>query len=117
VEHPKDKGDVVIDDGDRLARVQCKTGRLREGAVVFNVCSCYGHHMRPGESRRDCLGQIEYFGVHCPDTAKVYLVPIDDLNVRSAARLRVEPVRNGQRSGIRDAADYEIGRVTVSALR
>jgi len=26
--------DLVIDDGQRLARVQCKTGRLRGGAVV-----------------------------------------------------------------------------------
>jgi hypothetical protein len=145
VEHPKDKGDrtalavmlalrecgyavlvpfgentrydLVIDDGKRLARVQCKTGRLRQGAVIFAVCSCYGHHMRPGESRRDYRGQVEFFGVHCPDTAKVYLVPIDDLDVRTSAALRVEPARNGQRSKIRDAADYEIGRVTVSALR
>jgi len=31
--------DLVIDDGERLARVQCKTGRLRSGAIVFKVCS------------------------------------------------------------------------------
>jgi hypothetical protein len=29
--------DLVIDDGARLLRVQCKTGRLREGAVTFSV--------------------------------------------------------------------------------
>ena len=106
--------DLVIDDGERLARVQCKTGRLREGAVIFAVCSCYGHHLRPGQARRDYRGQVDYFGVHCADAEKVYLVPIDDLNVRTAAALRVEPPRNAQRKKVRDAADYEIGRVAVS---
>src|SRR5205823_10246568 len=33
--------DLVVDDGQRLARVQCKTGRLRQGAVRFAVCSHY----------------------------------------------------------------------------
>ncbi|MBA2462518.1 MAG: hypothetical protein H0V45_12245 [Actinobacteria bacterium] len=36
--------DLVIDDGVRLARVQCKTGRLREGAIRFASCSTYAHH-------------------------------------------------------------------------
>jgi len=107
--------DLVIDDGNRLARVQCKTGRLREGAVRFAVCSCYGHHLRPGESRRDYQGQVDFFGVHCPDTAAVYLVPIGDVQVRVQAALRVDPPRNGQRSKIRNAVDYEIGRVAIHA--
>lgn len=108
--------DLVVDDGNHLARVQCKTGRLRGGAVRFAVCSCYGHHLQPGESRRDYQGQVDLFGVHCPDTAAVYLVPIEDLQVRVQAALRVDPTRNKQRRGIRFAADYEIGRVTVRCL-
>jgi hypothetical protein len=144
MEHPKDKGDrtalavmlalraqgyavlvpfgentrydLVIDDGDGLARVQCKTGRLRGGAVLFAVCSCYGHHMRPGESRRSYRGQVEFFGVHCPDTEMVYLVPIEDLDVRTSAALRVDPAKNAQRLKVRNAADYEIGRVTCSPV-
>jgi PD-(D/E)XK endonuclease len=32
--------DLAIDDGSCVARVQCKTGRLRHGAVTFNACSC-----------------------------------------------------------------------------
>ena len=106
--------DLVIDDGQQLARVQCKTGRLRDGAVRFAVCSSYGHHMRPGKSRRDYHGQVDYFGVHCPDTDAVYLVPIDDLTVRVQAALRVEPARNNQKCKVRIASDYEIGQVCVS---
>src|SRR6266568_7739757 len=106
--------DLVIDDGTRLARVQCKTGRLRAGAVRFAVCSCYGHHLHPGEARRDYHGEIDYFVVHCPDTTGVYLVPIEHLPVKVEATLRVEPARNCQRRGIRLAADYEISRISVS---
>jgi hypothetical protein len=56
--------DLVIDDGVTLSRVQCKTGRLRAGAIRFAACSCYAHHPNPKVLRRDYLGQIDYFGVH-----------------------------------------------------
>ncbi|HEY5660936.1 MAG TPA: group I intron-associated PD-(D/E)XK endonuclease [Gaiellaceae bacterium] len=144
MEHPKDKGDrttlavllalracgyavlvpfgentrydLVIDDGGSLSRVQCKTGRLRAGAVWFSVCSCYGHHLRPGQARRDYRGQVEYFGVHCPDTEMVYLVPIEHLDVKTVAALRVDPPKNAQRLRVRDAARYEIGHVLCSPV-
>ena len=105
--------DLVIEDGERLARVQCKTGRLRSGAIRFNTCSTYGHHLRPRNARRGYHGEIDYFAIFCPDTEKVYLVPIDELDVRTGAALRVEPSRNGQSRYIRFARDYEVGRVTI----
>jgi PD-(D/E)XK endonuclease len=71
------------------------------------------HHQRPGESRRDYRGQIELFGVYCPDTSCAYLVPVRDVPHRSQAALRVDEPRNNQRQRIRRAADYELGRVSV----
>ena len=109
--------DLVIDDGERLRRVQCKTGRLRDGAIRFATCSCYGHHSRPSQSRRDYFGQVDCFAVHCPETSGVYLIPIEDVSVRVQAALRVEPSRNGQRRRIRQAATYEIGRISVLPTR
>lgn len=109
--------DLVIDDGERLARVQCKTGRLRDGAVRFATCSCYGHHARPLDARRDYHGEIDYFAVYCPETSGVYLIPIADLAVRVQAALRVEPTRNGQQRRVRQAATYEIGRISVRPTR
>jgi hypothetical protein len=106
--------DLVIDDGATLARVQCKTGRLRDGAVRFAVCSTYGHHMRPGSARRHYHGQVDYFAIYCPETSGVYLVPIGDLPISAKGALRVEAPRNGQRRRIRFAADYEIGRVALT---
>ena len=51
------RADFVIDDGTRLARVQCKTGRLRNGVVQFKTCSSYAHHSNPASVARDYLGQ------------------------------------------------------------
>ena len=106
--------DLVIDDGVVLARVQCKTGRLRNGAIIFAVTSTYGHHPRAAVTRRTYAGEIELFAVYCPETAGVYLVPINDVPMRSIARLRVAPARNGQKRRIRYAADYEIANVPVT---
>jgi hypothetical protein len=72
--------DLVIDDGSRLSRVQCKTGRLREGAVTFNMCSTYAHHANPRVVRRDYQGEVDYFGVFCVENRRSYLVPIAELS-------------------------------------
>ena len=107
--------DLVIDEGNRLARVQCKTGRLQSGAVRFRACSSYAHHPNPKILKRDYLGEIDYFGVYCLENQGVYLIPIEDAQVRRECALRVDPSRNGQIQGIRLAADYQIASVRVSA--
>ena len=109
--------DLIIDDGDRPRRVQCKTGRLRTGAVRFNTCSNYAHHPNPKLLRRDYHGQVDDFAVYCPETERVYLVPIADLPVVTEGALRVRPARNGQRRRIRQAAEYEVDRVAIGLRR
>jgi hypothetical protein len=109
--------DLVIDDGVQLGRVQCKTGRLREGAVRFKACSLYAHHLNPKITSRDYLGEIDYFAVYCKETGGVYLIPIEEMPSRWEAALRVCPARNGQVRGIRQAADYEIGRIVSNQPR
>jgi hypothetical protein len=106
--------DLIIDDGTELHRVQCKTGRLREGAIRFKACSSYAHHRNRPEVSRDYLRDIDYFAVYCPDTGGVYLVPIGRLPVRSKGALRVEEARNHQQRRIRRAAEYEIGNVALA---
>ena len=106
--------DLVIDDGSRLLRVQCKTGRLRGGAIKFSACSSYRHHRDAKMVTRDYLGQIDAFAVYCRETSAVYLVPIEAVLVRNNGSLRVEASRNNQRSRVRFAADYLVGTVAVS---
>ncbi len=107
--------DLVIDNGLELRKVQCKTGRLRGGAVLWNVCSNYGHHANPRAVRRDYRGEVDYFGVYCPETSGVYLIPIEDLAIRNRGALRVDAPRNNQKKRIRFATTYEIGRVQLHA--
>jgi hypothetical protein len=106
--------DLVIDDVKQLRRVQCKTGRLRNGAIQFAACSSYAHHPNPKITRRSYLGEIDYFGVHCPETGGVYLVPIEDAALRTQCSLRVLPSKNNQTRGIRLASVYQIGSVEAS---
>ena len=106
--------DLVLDDGTRLLRVQCKSGRLRNGAVRFKACSSYAHHRNPTVAKRDYEGEIDFFAVYCRETGGVYLVPIGDVAVTNSAALRVESAKNNQQSGIRPAEEYQVGRVELT---
>ena len=105
--------DLILEDGNRLIRIQCKTGRLRSGAVRFSMCSNYAHHRNPAQAQRDYLGEVDAFAVYCPQTSGVYLIPIGSIPLRRLGTLRIEPARNNQRRKIRYAADYEVGRVRL----
>jgi hypothetical protein len=109
--------DLILEQAGTLTRVQCKTGRLRDGAIRFAVCSTYGHHRNPKTARRTYEGQIDVFAVFCPETMGVYLVPLKDTPARTCCYLRVVPPRNNQNRKVRYAADYEIGRVATEGLR
>jgi hypothetical protein len=96
--------DLVCERQGPLLRVQCKTGRLLAGAIVFPVSSSACHR---SAGRRSYHGEVDAFAVHCPDTGDILLVPFDAVsNCRKEARLRVNPCRNGQRRGVRPAQPY-----------
>ena len=105
--------DLVVDDGGRLSRVQCKTGRLREGAVRFNTCSVYSHHPNPKVHSRAYRDEVDSFAVCCPENGAVYLIPISDLPTRRTASLRIHPAKNSQLRRVRPAERYEIATVVT----
>ena len=95
--------DMAIDRGDKIDRIQVKTGRLRNGAVVFNAYSARYHRKKKDMNYR---GQVEFFGVYCPDTDCCYLVPVDHVGV-GHGYLRVDTPKNNH-SKMRRASDYKI---------
>lgn len=97
--------DLVIDDGGCFVRVQCKTGRLRDGRVLFNALSTRSNTTI--SQRNGYKGQAELFLVWCPDTDGIYCIAVMDAT-QSVVTLRVEAPRNGQRSGVRWAADHTL---------
>jgi PD-(D/E)XK endonuclease len=98
--------DLLIDVYDKFNRVQCKTGRLKDGTVQFKCVSV--HKTEIGYENRAYCGDADFFGVFCPENEKVYVVPVSDLAV--LATLRIEPPKNGQKSGIWWAKSFEIER-------
>jgi hypothetical protein len=97
--------DLVLDIEGEFIRVQCKTGRLRNGAVTFSTRS-----IRTNTKKvlfRNYVGDAELFLVYCPDTRAIYAVPVDEAP-DGFGTLRVEPTRNGQAEGVRWARDYEL---------
>jgi len=97
--------DLVLDTGDRFVRVQCKTGRLRSGAIRYKTRSVRCN--TKGTFTRDYDGEIDLFMVYCPDTDRVYAVPVEDA-ASSEGSLRVSPCANAQRKGVHWAADHEL---------
>ena len=110
--------DLVIEEDDgRFLRVQCKTGRIICGAMYFPTSSTVARSRSGVKTvRRAYRGQIDLFGVFCPDNRKVYLVPVGDVP-QNSAWLRVEPPRNNQQSRIKWASAYEIGGVAQLGAR
>lgn len=99
--------DLVIDEGGTFLRVQCKTGRLRKGAVHFATCSVDSRSQQGKCLRRSYRGEVELFGVYCADNNKCYLVPVGKVGTNEGC-LRIDPPRNGQKTRIIWAEDYEI---------
>jgi hypothetical protein len=99
--------DLVVEIRGRFFRVQCKNGRVIGGAIVFNASSVI---VTPkGWSSRPYRGDADLFGVHCPQTDGVYLVPVDAVGTTQVSLRLTEP-KNGRRRGVRMAADYEFAR-------
>jgi hypothetical protein len=97
--------DLVLERQGIFERIQCKTGWLRDGVIRFAASSSSLH--RKDGKRKSYRGQIELFGVYCPDNQKTYLIPVNDVG-RTEGTLRVRASRNKQHAHIRWAEKYEI---------
>lgn len=97
--------DLVLDSDGRFLKVQCKTGRLRNGAIRFRSVSVQSNTRVTRV--RGYEGEVDLFAVYCPENAQVYLVPADDVSP-NINYLRVDPTRNNQTRRVRWARDYEL---------
>jgi PD-(D/E)XK endonuclease len=102
--------DLVIDLEPRLLRVQCKLGRLAAGVVRVALRTS---RLTPSGYRRTTYTaeEVDAIGVHAAELGTSYLLPIAEACGLRALHLRVEPARNGQRTGITWAHDYELPAV------
>ncbi|HEX8847526.1 MAG TPA: group I intron-associated PD-(D/E)XK endonuclease [Pyrinomonadaceae bacterium] len=101
------KYDFVIDDTVSLRRVQCKTGRIKNGVLFFNSYSQSGN----GQTKQGYYGLADLFAVLHPDSGEVYLVPVEKFGMAGVS-LRLVPTLNGQVHKINWAADYLLTTAT-----
>lgn len=92
--------DLLIDEG-KFLRVQCKTGKLKGGAITFN------NYSQTAAGWRKYKNAVDAYGVYCPQTGKTYLVPVTDCATGKTS-LRIEPAKNGMQKNIRYAKAYEL---------
>lgn len=94
-----------VDVGHRAEAAQCKSGRLRAGAIQFRALSTQSNMKRT--RTRGYGGEVDLFAVYCPETNGVYVVPADEVP-NTTMYLRVDPPRNRQGKRVRWAKDYEL---------
>jgi PD-(D/E)XK endonuclease len=98
--------DLAFDISGRFYRVQCKTARLKDGAVAIRTRTC--RRTADGYERgRYTADEVDLIAGYCPGNDTSWLVPISKLEGVSQFHIRIDPARNGQRAAINFAADYE----------
>jgi len=102
--------DLVLEEAGKFFWVQCKTGRLFHGAIFFRPHRLRAAKRETGWERRitDYQGEVDFFGVYCPDNRGVYLVPLADVATNRVCYLRLTPAKNNQSKRIRWAKDYAV---------
>ena len=103
------KYDFVVDDSTRLWRVQCKTGRVKNGTLLFNAYSQSGN----GSVKVSYRGLADLFAVLNPEDDKVYLVPVEEVGVTDVS-LRLVPTLNRQSQRVRWAEFYLLRPLVLS---
>lgn len=96
--------DLIIYKEEIFNRIQCKTGRIIDNGIVFNTSSV---DAKNENGRRDYRGEIEFFGVYCPELNKSYLIPVGHVGI-NAAKLRLSKTKNNQKKKILLAENYEL---------
>ena len=84
-----DRYDLVLDTGDELLRVQCKTGWVEDDVIRFKTAS--KTTVDGVETMNDYDGTIDSFAVRCKDTDALYWVPVEDAGKKSTYLRITEP--------------------------
>jgi hypothetical protein len=83
---------------------------MQDGALARR-CHPFSHAEHPlepaGFYSRGYVGEADLFLVFCPETDRIYAVPVQDAG-KTGGSLRVDPTANKQMKKIVWAVDYEL---------
>jgi PD-(D/E)XK endonuclease len=102
--------DMIIETGRQMLRTQCKWAACRESVVVVRIRTC---RLTPHGYVRSTYSREEIDGVaaYCEALGECYWLPIEEFDGQGHVHLRLSPARNGQRAGLKWAADYPLGAI------
>lgn len=110
--------DLVFEINGNLKKVQCKRGRLTQNDTVIDVNLASCRYTPAGRvTTKYGLGEVDFVAVYCDALDRCYLLPEQLFVDRSGTFLRLQPTKNGQRSCINLAADYEFEGAVAQLVR
>lgn len=83
------KYDLVFEENGLFKTVQCKTGRLINGCIVFNLYSVVRDKTTKKYVKRKYQTSVDYYGVTCQSLSQIYLIPSARLPTHEG-RLRID---------------------------
>ncbi len=101
--------DLIADINGKLIRIQVKASRTRSNGESFSFNSTRNRYIGVGKYKHVTYksGETDYFATVWKN--KVYLVPAEECGQEK--QLRIAPTRNGQRTYVNWASEYELERV------
>jgi hypothetical protein len=99
--------DLIFESENKFYKVQVKSAKYHPDRGTINV-QTRSTNPRTNEIRT-YKGQIDYFGIYCPQLDKCYLIPEEDVpNGGTNILIRINPPKNNQTLKVNWAKDYEI---------
>lgn len=109
--------DLVLDNTDgTVERIQVKTGRIKNGSIVFSTCWRKYISNRNKQSRVSYEGYADWFAVWCPDLREAFLIHVSDCGPTETS-LRVDHPKNNQKKGVKFCVDYRLADVVKMIRR
>jgi hypothetical protein len=101
-----DKYDIVVNNGDRLYRVQCKTAwQTKDETIRFNT---HSQTTKDGEYHENTYDdEIDAFAVRYPETEIIYWIPISEA---TAQKMELRFSADIDHPSINWAEDYELDK-------
>lgn len=97
--------DMIADFNGKLNRIQIKTANEEENGSI----KCYCRSSKNHTTNKHCdkyIGEVDYFVFYNQTYDIIALVPMEIIGEKSVITLRIQPTKNGQKSGIRFFEDY-----------
>lgn len=101
--------DLIIDDGNQLLRVQCKSAKLKKNIIRASLTRMIRKKDKY-QRERYTAKEIDVFSVYCPDTDQCYFIPVGDVScdgvLQTNINLRLEASDRSNQHKPRFADDY-----------